>query len=61
MNLAVAVFAISSFRPSAATSDEVGSVISCRTNAGEISHNLSRKLRTSSYGKGVPATSDTAL
>ena len=61
VNLAVAVLAISSFKPSVATSDEVGSVMSYLTNVGEISHNLSRRLKTSSYGKGVPETSDTAL
>ena len=61
VSLAVAVLAISSFRPSEATSDEVVSVTSYLTNVGEISHSLSRRLRTSSYGKGVPATSDTAL
>lgn len=61
VNLAVAVLAISSFKPSEATSDEVGSVMSYLTNVGEISHSLSRRLRRSSYGKGDPATSDTAL
>ena len=61
VNLAVAVLAINPFKPSEATSDEVGSVTSYRTNVGEISHSLSRRLRTSSYGKGDPVTSDTAL
>ena len=61
VNLAVVVLAINSFRPSAATSDEVGSVMSYLTSVGEISHSLSRRLRTSSYGKGVPETSETAL
>ena len=61
VNLAVAVLAISSFKPSEATSDDVGSVTSYLTNVGEISHSLSRRLRTSSYGKGVPAISETAL
>jgi hypothetical protein len=61
VNLAVAVLAISCLKPSEATSDEVGSVMSYRTNVGEISHSLSRRLRMSSYGKGDPATSDTAL
>jgi hypothetical protein len=60
-NLAVAVLKITSLKPSDATSDEVGSVMSYRTNIGEISHSLSRRLKTSSYGKGDPATSDTAL
>jgi hypothetical protein len=61
VDLAVVVLAISSFRPSAATSGEVGSVTSYLTSVGEISHSLSRRLRTSSYGNGVLETSDTAL
>ena len=61
VNLAVVVLAVSSFRPSAATSEEIDSVMSYLTNVGEISHSLSRRLRTSSYGSGVLETSDTAL
>ena len=54
------LFAIT-FNPARATSTEVGSVISYRTKAGEISHNRSRSSSTSSYGRGVPITSDKAL
>lgn len=61
VNLAVAVLAISCFKPSEATTGEMGSVMSYLTSVGETSHSLSRRLKTSSYGKGVPATSDTAL
>jgi hypothetical protein len=49
------------FKPARVTSVEIGSVTSQRTSVGEISHIRSRNDSTSSYGRGWPKTSESAL
>jgi hypothetical protein len=59
--LAPAVRAARTLSPARDTSIDVGSVTSYRTSDGEISHIRSRTWRTSSYGSGIPTTSERAL